>query len=116
MVARAQEAHHRILGRQPAGEGEPEVRPFEQRQVPLEAGAGRVARPGVLEAAMLADGVLLEGGGKVDRGVERSGGGVSRFAAVHRVGLEPESLEVRLTRHRDLTARPSPESPARQSG
>src|ERR1039458_10370641 len=55
---------------------------------------------------MLADGVLLEGRGKVDRGVDRSGGGVSRFAAVHRVGLEPESLEIGLARHRDLTASP----------
>ena len=52
MVTGVEQAHDGVLGRHPAGEGEPEVGPLQQGQMGLEAGPARIARTGVLEAAV----------------------------------------------------------------
>ena len=73
----------------PLAKANPNARPLEQGQVGLEAGPAGVARPGVLEAAVHAHGVLCEGRGQVDRRVDGAGGRVGAAAAVDGAGLEP---------------------------
>jgi hypothetical protein len=93
VVAGVEQSQDGVFGRHPTGEGEPELRSLEQCQMGLEAGAARVARARVLEAAIGPYGVLFEGGRQVDRCVDCSGGRVGAAAAVHGERLEPEARQ-----------------------
>lgn len=104
----AQEPHHGVLCCQSAGEPEPEGRSLEQGQMRLETGPGRVARPRVLVAAVVADGILLEGRGQVKRRVDRPGRRVRTSPAMHRTRLESEPVEIQRAAHRRLTVPSSP--------
>ena len=84
------EAQHVVLGGQPAGEGEPVTRRLERRHARLERGACRVARPGVLVAAVAADAVLGERRRQRDRRHHRAGRRIGRLPGVHGAGVEPE--------------------------
>ena len=62
--------------------------PFERGKTRFERGPRRVARPPVLEALVLADGDLREGGGLKDRDDDRAGRDLGFLARVDRERLE----------------------------
>ena len=83
----------RVLGGQPAGEGEAVLAALERRHALLERGPGRVRRAGVLIApAYAAHPVLHEGRGGVDRRHHRAGRRIRLLAGMDRPSGEALGL------------------------
>ena len=89
-LAGTDEPQHVVLGGQPAGERQPVTGGLQRGDARLQRGARRVARAGVLEAAVVADAVLGERGRQRDRRHDRARHRVRRLTGVHGTGVEPE--------------------------
>ena len=109
VVTRPEQPQHGVLGRRPAGEGEAVGSALEQGEVRFQTGPGRVARARVLEASVLSDRVLLEGGGEVDRRGHRPRLWIGPATPVDGAGLETEPAQVQCVGHGRLSegARPA---------
>jgi hypothetical protein len=88
VVSGIEQAQYGVLRGETTGKGEPEGGSLEHRQVSLEAGARRVARPGVLKAPVFTDAVLLEGRREINRCVDGTGRRIDTGATVYGAGLE----------------------------
>src|SRR5215213_86467 len=94
VVPRREEAHHRGRRSKPGGEGEAVFGALEGRHALFESGAGRVARPAVLVALVLAWRLLGVGGGLVDRDYRRPRRGVGGLPRVYGASGEPTACEL----------------------
>jgi hypothetical protein len=88
MVARLEQAQHRIFGCQPTGERQPILYTLQRRQVALQHGTGGMIRTGIFVSLVLPRRRLRVGRSQIDR---RHNGARSRIglnARVNRFGCE----------------------------